>query len=84
MGAKAECKPHAVQVPVTINGVRIEPGDFIFADGEGVVCIPKRLGYDVVTWLKQKRFAGDAEDKIKAMVERGHTVQEAFDRYRRE
>ncbi len=36
-------EPKQSQVPITIAGVRIEPGDVIFADVDGVVVIPKAM-----------------------------------------
>ena len=30
-----------INVPITISGVTIEPGDFIAADDSGVLCIPQ-------------------------------------------
>ncbi|KAK0782362.1 hypothetical protein LTR91_006499 [Friedmanniomyces endolithicus] len=53
VGTSMEAKPWAVDVPLMIGGVRVEPGDVLCADeGEGVVClIPRgRLG-EVVALL---------------------------------
>ena len=30
-----------INVPITISGVTIEPGDFVAADESGVLCVPK-------------------------------------------
>lgn len=37
---RGRLKIAAVDVPVEIDGVRVEPGDVIVADGTGVVCVP--------------------------------------------
>lgn len=36
-------EPHLSQVPLEIDGVKVSPGDVIFADIDGVVVIPKHL-----------------------------------------
>ncbi len=37
---RTRLKVEAIDVPVEIDGVRVEPGDVIVADGTGVVCVP--------------------------------------------
>ncbi|KAK1071609.1 hypothetical protein LTR74_003239 [Friedmanniomyces endolithicus] len=53
VGTSMEAKPWAVDVPLTIGGVRVEPGDVLCADeGEGVVCvIPRGMLEEVVALL---------------------------------
>lgn len=76
----AASKPYAIQVPVLAAGVRVEPGDVVFADtGEGVVNIPKSMVGRVLEWLEKR---GDNEEKIKEAVLAGETVKEAFEKYR--
>ena len=71
---------YAVQVPITVSGVRVEPGDLIFADAsEGVVSIPKSMVDNVLDWL-QKR--GDSEEQIKEAIRSGTSVEDAFKMYR--
>lgn len=36
------------QIPITISGVNINPGDIIFADSCGVVCIPRVMENDII------------------------------------
>ncbi|MFD1881098.1 RraA family protein [Paracoccus pacificus] len=42
VGVTGKKEPVAAQVPVTIGRVTIHPGDIIFGDIDGVVCIPKQ------------------------------------------
>lgn len=39
--SKGRCEINECQVPITIDGVNINPGDYIFGDVDGVVVIPK-------------------------------------------
>ena len=80
MGAGAASRPYAVQVEVEVSGVRIKPGDIIFADSsEGIVSIPEPMLTDVLSWLEKR---GDSEEKIKDAVRSGMSVREAFEKYR--
>jgi 4-hydroxy-4-methyl-2-oxoglutarate aldolase len=40
--------PGTVNAPVVCDGVRIEPGDLIVADGDGVLAIPRQVAEQVV------------------------------------
>ena len=80
VGAGAECKLQAVEVPVEVCGLTINPGDLLFLDeASGVVRIPRALADPVAAWLERR---GDAEERIKAFVRAGGSVAEAFERYR--
>lgn len=62
------------QVPVSIGGIRVNPGDLLVGDADGVVCIPEaRVAevYDVSCLIAQ------AEDRIRSAVESGSTLVEA-------
>lgn len=45
----------AVNVPVTIDGVRIEPGDLIHGDRNGVTTVPQAIAGQVVEAAQQIR-----------------------------
>ncbi|MEM1557239.1 MAG: RraA family protein [Thermoproteota archaeon] len=55
---RQELRPEDVNIPVTIGGVLVEPGDFIMGDDDGVVVIPKELG-EVVSLRAIKQFEDD-------------------------
>jgi regulator of RNase E activity RraA len=75
-----EAKPHAVQVPLDIDGTIIEPGDLVFSDAtNGVVIIPQSKVANVVEMLPG--LVG-ADDRVKEDVVQGVTVQEAFKKHR--
>lgn len=80
VGTGAEAKPGVRNVPVSIGGVIVSPGDVIFCDPvEGVVAIPKNL-LDAVLELMPKLATMD--DKVKEAVTKGMSVHEAFQKFR--
>ena len=43
-----------VNAPVSCDGVIVEPGDLIVADGDGVVCVPRREAGEVIERARQR------------------------------
>ncbi len=41
-------------VPVTVGGVRVNPGDLVVGDGDGVIVVPKDRIEDVATYARQE------------------------------
>ncbi|WP_243076300.1 RraA family protein [Microbacterium sp. SS28] len=63
------------RVPCSIDGVRIEPGDFIVADSDGAVVVPAALARDVV----DAAFATRASEvEFRSAVANGMPATEAF------
>ncbi|TDZ59791.1 4-hydroxy-4-methyl-2-oxoglutarate aldolase [Colletotrichum trifolii] len=80
VGAGAESTPWAVQVPVTIEGTVINPGDLVFADPvNGVVVIPQEKINQVLDLLPKLTAA---DDKVKEAVLNRATVFDAFKAHR--
>ncbi|MCJ1294383.1 hypothetical protein MMC34_005941 [Xylographa carneopallida] len=76
VGASAEAKAYATQVPINIGGILVKPGDIVFCDiVEGVVVIPRGLLEDVMKLLKEH---AEAEEGIKYAVKNGMSVSKAF------
>jgi len=76
VGTGAETKPHALNVPVRIEGTLVNPGDIVFCDPvNGVVVIPRDRLEEVIE-LIPRIIAAD--DKVKNDVANGMLVQEAF------
>ena len=61
------------QMPVMIGNVRIFPGDIIFGDIDGVICIPREKAYDVL--LRAEEIQRNEKD-IKQMILEGMTPTE--------
>lgn len=64
----------AMQVSISIGGVRVNPGDFLLGDWDGVVAIPKERIEQVAEVASQIE---QAEDRIRAAVERGDRLDAA-------
>ncbi|KAG5935148.1 hypothetical protein E4U60_003325 [Claviceps pazoutovae] len=80
VGAGAASTPHALQVPLDINGVIVAPGDIAFQDPvNGVVIIP-RDKMDRVLDLLPGLTAAD--ERVKDDILKGVSVYEAFARHR--
>ena len=68
----------ATQVPVTIGPVRIEPGDWIVGDDDGVVVVPHAIAEDVLVEAERKAAT---ESEIRAAVREGMLPLDAYERY---
>ncbi|WP_068875909.1 MULTISPECIES: RraA family protein [unclassified Phenylobacterium] len=64
----------AYNVPVQVAGVRVEPGDWLVGDGDGVVAIPAARAEEV---LRVAREIAEAEDRIRAAVLAGARLDDA-------
>jgi regulator of RNase E activity RraA len=66
------------QVPVEISGVRIEPGDLIMGDVDGVVVVPRAVERHVleIAWEK-----ASAENNTREELERGVLLREVYAKY---
>jgi regulator of RNase E activity RraA len=62
------------QVPVSIGGIRVEPGDLLLGDGDGLVAVPAARAAEVLEVAE--RIEG-AEAAIRADVEAGTPLREA-------
>jgi regulator of RNase E activity RraA len=68
----------ATQVPIEIGGVRVEPGDWVAGDEDGVVVVPASIAAAVLAEAEAK--AG-TESEIRAAVREGMLPLEAFERF---
>ena len=77
-----DCVPRweltATQVPLEIGGVRIEPGDWVVADADGVVVVPAKVA-DAV--LEEAEAMVATENEIRQAVADGVLPLEAYERY---
>jgi regulator of RNase E activity RraA len=62
-------------VPITCAGVRVCPGDLVFADVDGVVVVPQEIADEVIAkaWAKV-----NGESTVRAELKAGASVVETF------
>jgi 4-hydroxy-4-methyl-2-oxoglutarate aldolase len=71
---KDRVQADAYQVPVSIGGVRVEPGDVLLGGADGLVCVPAGRAVEV---LAVAREIADHEEHIRAAVAAGGRLDEA-------
>lgn len=71
---KDRVRVEATEVPVSIGGIRVEPGDWLRGDGDGLVVIPARRLGEVLEAAKEIH---DAEERIRCALEQGASLREA-------
>jgi len=70
-GSLGRCRITNYQVPIKIGQVVIKPGDVIFADIDGVVCVPRDLAYPVLVRAEEIQ---NNEKKIFGWISKGETL----------
>jgi len=68
----------ATRVPVTIGQVRVEPGDWVVGDDDGVVVVPRAIAESVLEEAEQKAAT---ESEIRAAVRDCMPPLEAYERF---
>jgi 4-hydroxy-4-methyl-2-oxoglutarate aldolase len=71
-------KLEATQVPVRVGRVRIEPGDWVVGDDDGVVVVPQAIAEDV---LAEAELKAATEREIRVAVREGMPPLEAYKRF---
>ncbi|OIK11941.1 RraA family protein [Bacillus sp. MUM 13] len=69
----------AVNVPVTISNIRVNPGDIIFGDSDGVLIIPQEKAEDV---LEVADHIEQAESQIIDAIQNGMRLDEARKKFK--
>ncbi len=68
-----------INVKIICGGVEVNPGDWIVADDNGVMVIPKQRAYEIARRaLEVKKH----EDRIRAEIESGKTLAEIVELYK--
>jgi 4-hydroxy-4-methyl-2-oxoglutarate aldolase len=68
----------AVGVPVECGGVRVEPGDLLLGDFDGVVVVPSAVAEEVIS-LAEEKVSG--ENLVRSKLAEGMPVWDAFRTY---
>lgn len=73
--SKGRCEINECQIPVTLDGVTIHPGDYIFGDVDGVVVIPKGLIDEV---LKRAYALIQDENRVRDGLLNGDSLEKVY------
>ncbi len=76
---KGRVQSDGIQVPVSLGDVRVEPGDMLVGDADGVLVVP---GDRLDEVLAASREIADAEERIRREIEGGSRLDEARRRHR--
>jgi regulator of RNase E activity RraA len=44
----------AKDIPVSVGGVIVHPGDVVVADGDGVIVVPRKMAYEVAKYARRE------------------------------
>ena len=69
----------ATNVPISLGEVRVEPGDMLVGDADGVVVVPQGREAEVLGIAAE---ITEAEDRIRQEIEQGSRLDEARKRHR--
>ena len=78
LDSRGRGKVTAIDVPVECAGVRVEPGDLVFGDVDGVVVVPRRVEAEA---LKRALHKVSSENRTREELARGAKLKDVFDRY---
>ena len=76
-GSLGRCMITHYQVPIKVGKVTVRPGDIIFGDIDGVLCIPRELAYGVL--LRAEGIERNEIDIFK-WVRQGDTISEIINK----
>ena len=68
-----------INVPIEIEGIKIRPGDYIVAEEEGIIVIPREMVQEVANRALDVK---EREDRIREEIKRGSTLSQVIDLYK--
>jgi 4-hydroxy-4-methyl-2-oxoglutarate aldolase len=72
--------PDALDVPVRIGEVTVNPGDLVLADTDGAICLPLAQAEAIVT---EAEYMMGRENLVRTAILAGTDPQEAYLKYRK-
>lgn len=66
------------RVPIEIEGIRINPGDIIFGDRDGIIVVPKEVEQEVFERAIEK---SRGEKLVKKALDQGMSTVDAFEKF---
>ena len=65
----------AMDIPVSVGGVQVHPGDIVVADGDGVIVVPRRLARDVAKYA-HRELSNDKKGRRRLYEELGRELDD--------
>lgn len=78
LDSKGRGEMMAMDVPVELAGVRVEPGDLVFGDVDGVVVLPAAAAEEAIAKAMEKV---SAEDRTREALTGGRSLAEVFESF---
>lgn len=72
-GSLGRCLITHYQIPVKVGKVTVRPGDVIFGDIDGVLCVPREIAYEVLVRAEEIE---NNENQIFKWVRSGESIQQ--------
>lgn len=78
LDSKGRGKVIAIDVPVELGGVRINPHDIIFGDADGVIVVPRSIETKVIAAAREKL---EGENNTRKELNAGRLLAEVYAKY---
>lgn len=78
LDSKGRGKVVAIDVPIDCGGVRVEPGDLVFGDVDGIVVVPRRLEDEAIARALRKVTG---ENTTRDELAKGARLKDVFERH---
>ena len=76
LDTKGRAEMMAMDVPVECGGVRVESGDYLLGDVDGVIVIPRAAAHEAIRLALEKV---SAEDRTRELLASGRKLKDVFD-----
>ena len=77
--SKGRTRVETYDRPVACGGVRVEPGDLVVADADGVVVVPRQVEEKVLEAAREKV---EGESQTRKELQEGKSLREVYNKYR--
>ena len=74
---QARLQYDAHNIPISVGGVQVRPGDMVVADGDGVIIIPREIARGVATWAHEEHER-DKKDRREQYIKVGLEFDETL------
>jgi 3-hexulose-6-phosphate synthase/6-phospho-3-hexuloisomerase len=68
-----------IGVPIEIEGIRVEPGDWVVGDDDGVIVVPQRLAVEIANRAVDRL---EFENRLRKEIQQGSTLGKVADLYK--